>query len=142
ALGSHWRWVFVFTLIPGSAAALLIWLLVQEKPHEPQPHARLWGGIKSLPHEFKKYLIGVGIAGIGDFSNTLLILWTTQACTPRYGLYRAAQMAMAFYIGYNVVYTLSCYVSGTLADRFPKHWVLATGYSLAVIPAAALMAPG
>jgi MFS family permease len=49
---------------------------------------------------------------------------------------------MTFYIGYNVVYTLSSYFSGGLADRFPKNRVLATGYSIAVIPAAALLWPG
>ena len=49
---------------------------------------------------------------------------------------------MAFYVGYNVIYTLSSYFSGGLADRFPKHRVLATGYSIAVIPAAALLWPG
>jgi MFS family permease len=49
---------------------------------------------------------------------------------------------MGFYIGYNVVYTASCYVSGTLADRYPKNRVLAIGYSLAVIPALALLWPG
>ena len=142
ALGSHWRWVFAFTLIPGLAAAFLIAVLVREKPHTPQPHIRLWGGIKSLPTPFYKYLTGVGLAGMGDFSNTLLILWATQAWTPRYGLARAATLAMGFYVGYNVIYTISCYTSGMLADRFPKHLVLAIGYSFAVIPASALIWPG
>jgi MFS family permease len=141
-LGPRWRWVFAFTLIPGIAAALLIGLLVREKPHAPQPHARLWSGLKSLPRPFYKYLGGVGVAGFGDFSNTLLILWATQAWTPIYGGHRAASLAMAFYVGYNVIYTISCYFSGTMADQFPKHWVLAIGYALAVIPAAALIAPG
>ena len=135
------RSMFLCTLIPGVCAALLIAILVREKPHQPQPHARLWGSMKTLPREFKQYLVGVGIAGIGDFSNTLLILWATQAWTPRFGLVHAAQLAMLFYVGYNVVYTASCYASGILADRFPKHWVLAIGYSFAVVPAVALLTP-
>lgn len=136
------RWLFVLTLVPGVVAALLIAFLVRERDHAPQPHIRLWGSMKTLPGEFRKYLVGVGIAGLGDFSNTLLILWATQAFTERFGLAHAATIAMLFYIGYNVVYTVSCYVSGTLADRFPKNRVLAIGYSLAVIPAVALMLPG
>jgi len=135
------RWVFRLTLIPGLAAALLIALLVKERPHAPQSHATLWGGMRSLPSQFRRFLVGVGVAGVGDFSNTLLILWATQAWTPRFGLPRAAQFATAFYVGYNVVYTVSCYVSGVLADHFPKHRVLAGGYALAVIPAAALLIP-
>lgn len=136
------RWTFALTLIPGILAALLIAFLVREKPHEPQPHVKLWSGMKGLPSQFHRYLLGVGIAGIGDFSNTLLILWATQAWTLRFGAHRAAGYAMAFYVGYNIVYTLSSYFSGGLADRFPKNRVRAIGYSLAVIPAAALMSPG
>ena len=136
------RWMFALTLVPGCLAALLIGVLVRERPHAPQPHARLWGGIASLPAAFRCYLVGVGIAGIGGFSDTLLILWATQAWTPRFGLARAAQLAMVFYVTYNVVYTASCYFSGLLADHLPKQWVLAGGYALAVIPAATLLAPG
>jgi MFS family permease len=136
------RWTFALTLVPGLIAALLITVLVREKPHAPRPHATLVGGMKLLPASFRKYLVGVGVAGLGDFSNTLLILWATQAWTATYGLSHAAKLAMMFYVGYNVVYTVSCFVSGRLADALPKHWVLATGYALAVIPAAALLWPG
>ena len=82
------------------------------------------------------------MAGPGDFSNTLLILWATQALTPQVGLANAATAAMLLYVGYNIVYTISCYVSGSLADQFPKNRVLAIGYALAVIPAAVLLMPG
>lgn len=136
------RWNFALTLIPGLVAAALIWLLVRERPHEPQTNVRLLTSIGVLPREFRIYLVGVGIAGLGDFSNTLLILWATVAWTPRFGAAKAAELAMSFYIGYNAVYAASCYVSGVLADRFPKNRVLAIGYSLAVIPALTLMMPG
>ena len=136
------RATFAFTLVPGLIAALLITLLVQEKAHEPRPRPHLFSGVGELPRTFRRFLLGVGVAGLGDFSNTLLILFATQAWTPRFGLVRAATIAMAFYVGYNVVYTVSCYVAGVLADRFPKHRVLASGYALATVPAAALLAPG
>jgi MFS family permease len=136
------RWTFALTLVPGLAAALLIAFAVREKEHPPQPHVRLWGGMKALPGDFRLFLVGVGVAGLGDFSNTLLILWATEAFSVRYGLGQAATLAMLFYVGYNVVYTASCYVSGSLADRLPKKWVLAAGYALAVIPALALLVPG
>jgi len=137
------RSVFLLTLVPGTAAALLIALLVREKPHEPQPHRHLLAGFASLPHSFRRFLLGVGIGGLGDFSNTLLILWATQAWSPIYGPVRAAAMAMGFYaIGYNLPYTFSCYISGALADRFAKHRVLGSGYLLAAVPAIALLWPG
>jgi MFS family permease len=138
------RWLFVWTLIPGLLAVAALVFLVHERPHDPQPKARLWGSLRVLPAAFKEYLVGVGVAGIGDFSNTLLILWATEAWTQshRFSPSQAATMAMLFYVGYNVVYTVSCYVSGMLADQFPKYWVLSIGYSLAVIPAATLLVPG
>ncbi len=141
----HWsgvRAVFACTFIPGIVAALLISTLVREKPHAPQPQAKLLAGMRALPNAFRRFLLGVGIAGLGDFSNTLLILWATQAWTARFGVSRAAALAMSFYVGFNVVYTLSCYVSGALADRLPKSRVLAGGYALAAIPAIALLWPG
>jgi MFS family permease len=138
----HFRWLFVCTLIPGGLAALCIGVLVREKPHEPRRKTGLWGGIKALPTEFRRYLVGVGIAGAGDFSNTLLILWAMQAWTPRFGAQKAAALAMAFYTGYNLIYTFSSYFSGHLADRFPRNRVLAGGYAIAALPAAALLWPG
>lgn len=136
------RWVFTLTLVPGLLAALTIATLVREKPHAPSEKVGLWVGAQGLPKPFKRYLIGVGLAGIGDFSNTLLILWATQAWSPIYGPIVAGTLAMAFYAGYNVIYTISCYFSGALADRFPKRIILALGYSIAIIPAIALLWPG
>jgi MFS family permease len=136
------RAVFLSTLVPGIMAALLIALLVREKPHVPRPHMPLWTSMRALPKAFRTYLVGVGLAGIGDYSNALLILWATQAWEAELGLKAAGSRAMLFYVGYNVVYTVSCYVSGGLADRWPKHWVLAIGYSFAVVPAIALLLPG
>jgi MFS family permease len=136
------RTTFVLTLVPGIIAALLIATLVQERPHEPKPRPHVWSGAKDLPPAFRRFLLGVGIAGLGDFSNTLLILFATQAWTPRFGDARATAYAMAFYVGYNVVYTISCWVAGVLADKHAKHLVLALGYSLAIVPAIALMTPG
>lgn len=134
--------VFFSTLLPGVIAAMLIWLLVREKPHVPRPHQPLWASMRGLPKTFQTYLVGVGLAGVGDYSNTLLILWATQAWTDELGITAAGGRAMLFYVGYNVVYMISCAVSGALADRWPKHWVLAIGYSFAVVPAIALLLPG
>ena len=137
------RTLFMLTFIPGILAALAIWFLVKEKPHAPVKRARgLWAHASDLPAHFRRYLAGVAFAGAGDFSKTLLILWAGQAWAARYGLIHAARLAMTFYVGYNIVYTTSCYLSGLLADRFHKNYVLAGGYALAVVPAACLLLPG
>ena len=92
------RWTFAFTLIPGLIAAFLIAFLVKEKEHIPQPKTSFLSGINGLSQEFRKYLLGVGVAGVGDFSNTLLILWATQAFGHHYGLIKGAVIAMLFYV--------------------------------------------
>jgi MFS family permease len=136
------RQVFLFTLVPGLCAALVIALLVREAPHVPGPTKRFTESARSLPKDFKKFLAGVGLAGLGDYSNTLLILWATEAWTPRLGAARAASLAIGFYVAYNVIYTVCCSVAGWLADEYSKQFVLAAGYGLAVVPAIALILPG
>ena len=137
------RVTFLLTFIPGILAALSIWFFVKEKPRAPSEHSRsLWAGVAALPAQYRRYLSGVALAGCGDFSKTLLILWAAQAWSARYGLLPAARLAMLFYALYNAVYTVSCWLSGVLADRFDKNRVLAGGYALAVLPAAALLVPG
>jgi MFS family permease len=136
------RHTLALTLVPGLAAALVIALLVREAPHAPGESRRVLDGFRGLPAGFRKFLVGVGVAGMGDFSNTLLILWATQAWAPQLGVLRAGRRAMLFYVGYNVVYTASCWVSGLAADRFPRRRVLAAGYALAGVPALALLLPG
>jgi MFS family permease len=136
------RTTFALTVVPAVIAALLVGLLVQEKPHELGARSHLFDGVRQLPRSFRRFLFGVGMAGLGDFSNTLLIMFATQAWTPRLGAATAATQAIGFYAGYNVVYTFSCSIAGRLADRYPKQRVLAFGYAAAVVPALALLAPG
>ncbi len=136
------RATFTCTIVPGLIAALLITFAVQEKPHEPRRKQSFFGAYQQMPPRFRRFLAGVGVAGLGDFSNTLLILWAAQAWTPRYGAAKAATLAVGFYVGYNAVYTLTCYVAGSLADRLGVRRVLAFGYALAAVPALALLLPG
>jgi MFS family permease len=149
AHGIEVRWIFVLTFVPGLAAALLIELLVRERDHTPKPRATFWTGLLDLPANYYRYLAGVGIAGAGDYSRLLLLFLATVAfssfldpANPRPAeVGWAATLAMAYYVGYNVVYMLSAYFSGALADRFPKNYVLAAGYAVAVVPAVALLLP-
>jgi MFS family permease len=136
------RPTLALTLLPGLLAALAIATLVREKPHAARRTQKLLASLRTFPVAYRRFLFGVGIAGLGDFSNTLLILWATQAWTPRLGVVAAARWAMLFYVGYNVVYMVSCAVAGTLADHFAKVRVLASGYLLAALPAMVLLIPG
>jgi MFS family permease len=143
-LATRWvgaRGVFALTLVPSLLAVLAMGLLVKEKPHVRSTKPGFFAGFSTLPGPYRRFLLGVGVAGLGDFSRTFLILWAAEAMTPAYGPGRASAFAMAFYVGYNAVYTGSCVVSGRLADRFPKRTVLAIGYAFASVPALLLLWP-
>src|SRR5207247_3191574 len=78
ALNHHYPTLFALTLIPGLAAAGLIGFVVKEKERAPVPHAKFGESLRRLPHRFRKFLVAVGLFGMGDFAHTLLILLAAQ----------------------------------------------------------------
>lgn len=81
----------------------------------------------------------MGLFGAGDFAHTLLILLATQKLAPSLGTPRAASVAVGLYVLHNVFYATFSLVAGWLADHFNKRHVLAGGYFLAAVMAAALV---
>jgi len=140
-LTSHnYHRVLVWTLVPGILAVLTIGLLVREKPNHQPATGSFWFGLRQLPQSFKRFLLAVGVFGLGDFSHTLLILFATQALTPSHGKAVAASIAVALYLLHNVFYAASAYLGGWLSDHVPqRRGVLAAGYGLAVVMALILV---
>ena len=131
-----YRKVFLWTLLPGMIAVGCFWLLVRERPIEAKEKKSFLVGLGTLPAEFRRFLIGVGIFGAGDFSHTLLILYATKMLAAQYGMARAASLAVILYTLHNVFYAGSAYASGWLSDHVPhRRAVLAAGYGLAVVTA-------
>jgi len=131
---SHpFRNIFLITLIPGILAAVMFGVMIVEKRRRPNHQLQFWGTVRSLPKSFKRFLLGVGIFGLGDFAPTLLILAATQLLTPEYGITRAAQLAGLMYVVRNVTYALASFPIGTLSDRMSRVLLLAIGYFLAVL---------
>ena len=79
---------------------------------------------------FKRYLAAVGIFGMGDFSNSLLILAATQLLTASMGVVQAAQAAGLLYVWRNGVQVTVSFPIGFLADRVDHVPVLIAGYIL------------
>ena len=131
-----YRKVFLWTLLPGMIAVTCFWLLVRERPMEVKQEKSFFLGLRTLPAEFRKFMIGVGIFGAGDFSHTMLILYATKMLAGQYGMARAASLAVILYTLHNIFYAGSAYVSGWLSDYVPhRRLVLAAGYGLAVVTA-------
>jgi MFS family permease len=134
-LTSHnYHRVLVWTLVPGILAVLTIGLLVRERPNHQPAAGSFWFGLRQLPPSFRRFLLAVGVFGLGDFSHTLLILFATQALTPAHGKSAAASIAVGLYLLHNIFYAAFAYLGGWLSDHVPqRRVVLATGYGLAVV---------
>jgi len=128
----NYRAVFLWTLLPGMIAVLSFWLLVRERAFEARKKVTFLAGLRSLPRNFREFLLGVGVFGSGDFSHTLLILYASRMLTPAHGAARAASLAIGLYTLHNVFYAGSAYVSGWISDHVPhRKAILAGGYALA-----------
>lgn len=132
----NYRAVFLWTLLPGIVAVLSFWLLVRERPFEARKKVTFIAGLRSLPANFRNFLLGVGVFGSGDFSHTLLILYASRMLAPTHGAARAASLAVGLYTLHNVFYAGSAYVSGWISDIVPhRKAILAGGYALAGVTA-------
>ena len=132
----NYRAVFLWTLLPGMIAVLSFWLLVRERAFEARKKVTFLTGLRSLPRNFREFLLGVGVFGSGDFSHTLLILYASRMLAPSHGAARAASLAVGLYTLHNVFYAGSAYVSGWISDHVPhRKTILAGGYALAGVTA-------
>lgn len=149
-----YRVVFLATLIPGIGAAVAFATLIRERRFTPKPGLRLGASIRQLPSGFRRYLVGVGLFGLGDFSHTLLILAATVMLKPTYvaagltdgeAVKAAGAVAMTLYGWKNAVGAGVAFPAGWLGDRLGHRPVLVGGYALGVLTAggfAALFASG
>ena len=136
ATNHDYRAVFLWTLVPGLIAVASFWLLVRERTSDTTKKQTFWKGLQALPRQFRRFLLGVGIFGSGDFSHTLLILYATRMLSPVHGMARAASLAVGLYTLHNVFYAGSAYISGWISDHVPhRKAILAGGYALAAITA-------
>jgi len=135
-LTAPFRMVLWFTLIPAVLATLSFAFLVRDERQKPNKHIQFWSSLRSWSPAFRRYLVGVGAFGIGDFAHTMLVLAATQMLTPEHGVIGAAQIAGFLYIGRNIVTAVVAFPVGLLADRFGHQKVLVVGYALGVATAA------
>lgn len=126
---ASFRDVFFLSLIPGMLAALSFAILVRESPHRTIEPRKFTLSLKELPPEFRKFLVAVGIFGMGDFAHTLLILRATQIFMQD-NLPNASQLAVSLYVIHNIVYAAASYPVGALGDRIGKRTLLMAGYVL------------
>jgi MFS family permease len=133
AFDDDFRTVFWFAVIPGALAVLLLALGVREPERPPAAVIeRPWRreAMARLPRAYWTTVAVGAVFTLARFSEAFLLLRAQQA-----GL--ALAWTPLVLIGMNVVFALSAYPFGTLADRIDHRHLLAAG--LAVLVAADLL---
>lgn len=132
-----YRVAFLFTLVPGLAAAVVFWQLVREQRFTPKPGLRLGASVRAMPAGYRRFLVGVGLFGVGDFAHTLLILAATHhlsATVERIHGLNEAGTAILFgillYAWRNFVQAVAAFPAGWLGDRVGHRRMLVIGYLL------------
>ncbi len=138
-LNHHYPTLFALTLIPGLLAVAIITFVVKERERKPVSHVTFGESLRGLPPRFRKFLIAVGLFGMGDFAHTMLILLAAQKLAPTLGAGKAASVATGLYVLHNILYATFSMIAGWLADRFDKGRLLAGGYLLAALMALAIV---
>lgn len=121
--------VLWFAVIPGVLSVLAFLIFVQEVRGAAVKKYTFGAAIRRLPKGFRRYLVGVGLFGAGDFSPLLLVAAATAAMG---GTVEAAAMAARLYALRNLAAAMTAFPAGALSDRFSRLSVLAVGYGFAV----------
>jgi len=123
--------IFFITLVPGIASVLVVVTLVRSKARTTKPeHSSFQSAVRGLPRRFRLFLIGVGLFGMVNFSNTIFNLRALQILSPTLGQTSAAELAVLLLLVLNILYAASSYPAGFLADKVSKKFLLAGGYVL------------
>lgn len=134
-----YRLTFVLAAIPGLLSAACILLLVRENTTRAVNMRSFRGSLAALPAPFRRYVLGIGIFGAGDFSHTLLILYAAQTLAAGRTQHQADSIVIQLYAFHNVLYAAGAYPVGALADRIGKRGLLVGAYVLAVVMNALLI---
>jgi len=129
--GMALRPIFLVALIPSALAFLTIALFVKEtRKSSHEGHTHFIVSVRSLPRNFRFFLIAVGVFGLGNFADSMLILRATEILSPINGAIVAGSLAILLYTIHNVFYAAFSFPIGVLADRFGKRKILVFGYLL------------
>lgn len=124
ALGMTARDVFWLSLIPGTAALIVILFFVQERAGGAGGEFRPLEGLRGvLTADFSRLLLVVGLFSLGAFNFSFVLLNAGE-----FGV--GAPLIPIVYAVVNVTHTAIAIPAGALSDRIGKEKVLVMGYGV------------
>jgi MFS family permease len=110
------RSIFLLAFVPGALAVVVV-ALVREKPVAAPSKGKLDLGLRRFPRSYWRYVAATGLFGLGNSSNSFLILRTK-------GLGASLTMTIFIYALFNLVAALASFPAGYLSDRLGRKGVL------------------
>ena len=108
-------------------------LLVVEPPRVVLAPKRFAASVGALPAGYRRFLVGVGLFGLGDFSHSLLILAAVELLTEPMGFAAAAQWGALLFALRNVAAVVAAVPAGAISDRVGRRGPLVAGYVLGAL---------
>jgi len=120
------RNIFYLSFIPGILAVIAITFGVKEQKSRIKKKVQgLFFHLKTLPPNFKLFVLVMLIFGIGNFNRTLLLLRVQEVLTPVNGFLMAGSIAILLYTVRNIAQAIADYSVGAISDRIGKKILLA-----------------
>jgi MFS family permease len=120
AVGVDIRTIFYLAVIPGLLALLMV-LLVSERHTAFNAKSKIDISLGRFPSEYWGYLLATALFGIGNSSNSFLILRTQDVGA-------SLEKTILIYAGFNLVAALISYPAGSLSDRWGRRNLLLASF--------------
>jgi MFS family permease len=110
------RTIFYLAIIPGLLAFSMV-LLVTERPAAATAKSKINVSLRQFPKGYWKYLLVTVLFGVGNSSNSFLILRTQD-------IGASLETTILIYAAFNLVAALISYPAGSLSDRWGRRNIL------------------
>jgi MFS family permease len=117
-----YRTLFALTIVPGGVAVLLL-LLVRERPSTPRGEAAAAGVRRVFPRELNAFLVVLALFTLGNSTDAFLLLRLSDvAGSPRY--------IPLMWAALHVVKATVSFLGGRWSDRIGRRTVIALGWTV------------
>ena len=116
------RTIFYLAVIPGLLAFLMV-LLIKERQATVTSKFKIDVDLRQFPRAYWKYLLVTALFGIGNSSNSFLILHTKE-------IGASFEVTILIYAGFNLVAALISYPAGSISDKWGRKRVLLLAFTI------------
>lgn len=119
------RAIFYLALIPALLAFFMV-LLVKERPAAVAAKSKIDINLRQFPKGYWKYLLVIALFGIGNSSNSFLILRTQE-------IGASLETTVLIYAGFNLVAALISYPAGSFSDTWGRRNTLLASFVIFLV---------